>query len=222
LGYHADWGVALRYSDELLHGLLITFQLSLAAFALALFVGLVIALLRLSRYKSLNYLTIVYIEVFRGTPEMVQLVWAYYVLPMFFGLPLSSIATGIIVLGFSLSAYLAEVYRAGIESVPGGQVEAARALGLSRTHTFIRIILPQALRVMFAPMLNNYVLLLKRTSLLMAIAVPELMFASHRLSSYTYRPLEILTAAALLYLVITYPATIIVGQIEKRFALPAR
>jgi len=220
LRYYPDWGVALRYWPEIAHGLVLTFRISLLAFLLALVLGLPLGLCRLSKNKIAQRIASVFIEILRGTPEMVQLLWLYYVLPMVLRIPLTDITTGVLMLGISLTAYMAEVYRSGISSVTKGQIEAAKALGMSQVHTLSRIVIPQAMRVMIPPMLNNYVLVLKRVSLLMAIGVPELMYSSQRISSVTYRPLEVLSFAALLYVAVTYPATLLVRRLETRVSTP--
>jgi polar amino acid transport system permease protein len=152
----------------------------------------------------------------RGTPELAQIFWIYYALPIMLGIPVGALVTGTIGLGVSLSAYLAEIYRAGLMAVPRGNLEAARGLGMSRGQTLVRIQLPQAALVMIPGMMNYYVLMLKRTAYLLAIGVPELMFTTYRLGSQTYRPLELLTAAALLYLAVAFTFTFASRRVEAR------
>ena len=214
--YEPDLRVIAQYLPELSSALLVTLAISLASFVIALVLGLPMALASLSKIRPLSAIGVAAMEVFRGTPEMVQLLWVYYVLPIVFGLPVGAVVTGVLGLGVSLSAYLAEVYRAGLGSVPKGNVEAARGLGMSRSQTLFRIQLPQAALIMIPGMLSNYILLLKRTSLLLAIAVPELMFTAYRLSSVTFRPLELLSTVALTYLAITFSLSWAVRRIENK------
>jgi His/Glu/Gln/Arg/opine family amino acid ABC transporter permease subunit len=212
--YEPDPGVVLRYLPELLSGLSLTFTISVASFGIALVLGLPLALASMSRVRGLSAAGLGAMDILRGTPELVQIIWIYYALPILFGLPVGAVATGTIGLGVSLSAYLAETYRAGLSAVPRGNLEAARSLGMSRAQTLVRIQLPQAALIMIPGLMNYYVLMLKRTAYLLTIGVPELMFTSYRLGSVTYRPLEILTAAALMYLTVSFSLSYLSRRLE--------
>lgn len=212
--YEPDPGVVIRYLPDLLSGLWLTFVLSLASFGIALVLGLPLALASMSRARPVSIVGLGTIDILRGTPELAQIFWIYYAVPIIFGIPVGALVTGTIGLGVSLSAYLAETYRAGLSAVPRGNLEAARSLGMSRAQTLIRIQLPQAALVMIPGMMNYYVLMLKRTAYLLAIGVPELMFTAYRLGSVTYRPLELLTAAALLYLTVAVSLSFASRRVE--------
>ena len=213
--YEPDPSVVVRYFPELLSGLTLTFLTSLASFGIALVLGLGLALASMSRRRAVSFLGLGTMDVLRGTPELAQIFWIYYAVPIVFGLPVGALVTGTIGLGVSLSAYVAETYRAGLSAVPRGNLEAARGLGMSRGQTLIRIQLPQAALVMIPGMMNYYVLMLKRTAYLLAIGVPELMFTAYRLGSVTYRPLELLTAAALLYLIVAFSFSVAGRRVES-------
>jgi polar amino acid transport system permease protein len=215
MSYQPDFEVVLRYLPNLASGLLLSVEISAAAFAIALVAGLFIALASLSTSRPLALVGIGLLEVFRGIPEIVLLIWVYFVLPIVLGVPIGGIPAGIIGLGLLCSAYVAEIYRAGLRSVPRGNVEAARSLGMSRWQTLRRVQLPQAALVLIPGMMNNYILLLKGTSLLLALAVPELMFTAYRLGSISFRPLELLTAVALLYLAVTSSLSFFVRRVER-------
>jgi His/Glu/Gln/Arg/opine family amino acid ABC transporter permease subunit len=221
--YQPDFGVVAHYFPELLGGLALTFLTSLASFGIALVLGLLLALASMAKQRPIRYLGLGTMDVLRGTPELAQIFWIYYAIPIILGMPVGGLVTGTVGLGISLSAYLAESYRAGLHAVPRGNIEAARSLGMSRAQTLVRIQLPQAALVMIPSMMNYYVLMLKRTAYLVAIGVPELMFTTYRLGSVTYRPLELLTAAAVLYLGVsiafTYASRLVEARLHRRLAI---
>lgn len=209
-----DWDYAWSVLPDLLSGLWITVQATVVGSLLALIVGLVLAMLQRTGFAPLRWLTIAIIEVIRGTPLLVQLFFAYYVLPKY-GVQLPVLATTIIVLGLNYSAYTAECYRAGIEGVPQGQWEAARALNFSTARTWRAVILPQAIpRVI--PALGNYVnQMFKDSAIAGAIGLGELLFVAKQLGGFAYRYLEPLTMAAVLFLAISYLASIGVRKLER-------
>lgn len=220
--YRPDFHVVLRYWPAIQDAFFVTIKISIMAYVLAFLLGLLVALLLMSKNRMLFFAARAYAEVLRGTPEMVQILWIFYVLPITFGLRLGVMATGVIGLGISLSAYLGEVFRAGFKAVPRGHVEAARALGMSQIHTLFRIQLPEAVPVIVPLLMSNYILLLKRTSLLIAIGAPELLFRTRAIASDTFRPLELLTVAALLYLGLVFVLSFAVSHLETHVALPSR
>ena len=147
----------------------------------------------------------VYVEIFRSTPALVQLVWIYYALPILTGLQLNNFISVGIGLGLHTSAYYCEVIRAGILAVDRGQTDAAKAIGMRRAQIMRRIVLPQAVRFMVPPFMNETANLIKLTSLGSVLAVYELLHAGNNLITNTYRPLEIYTAIAVVFAVIIYP-----------------
>jgi His/Glu/Gln/Arg/opine family amino acid ABC transporter permease subunit len=177
--------------------------------------GIFICFLRLSGKPLLQVVATAYIEFLRGTPLVGQLFVSYYVLP-FWGIRLPASFVGATVLGLNASAYAAEAFRAGIESIPHEQWEAGRILNLSNVFIFFRIILPQAVPVFLPVMGNELVTLLRATAALSLLGVRELLFRARDLSTVTYRPLPIMTIVLLVYFLISYPASEFVRFIERR------
>jgi polar amino acid transport system permease protein len=197
----------------LLSGLKTTLLATVLATALALVIGLVFALGRRSKIIEIRMVVGAIVEFIRRTPVLVQIYFIYFVLPEI-GIVLPGFATGVIALGLHTGAYMSEVYRAGIESVPRGQWEAAQALNYTRRETWFRVILPQALPPM-VPALGNYtILMFKDSSLLSIIAVPELMSMARNIGNDTYRYLEPMTIVALIYFVMSIIAAGLVRWLE--------
>jgi polar amino acid transport system permease protein len=215
-----DNAFALSILPELLRGLWITVQVTLMGTAIAMVVGLVVAVIRFSRIPVVSKLFGFYVEFLRGTPLLVQAYIAFFVLPGY-GVTFSAMATGIVVIGLNYSAYTAEVYRAGIADVQIGQWEAAKALSLPPGRTWTRVVLPQALRSV-VPMLGNYLVqMFKDSAVLFAITVYELMGHALAVGSSSYRYLEPLTIAGLLFFLVSYPSSQLVRILERRLA-PSR
>jgi polar amino acid transport system permease protein len=190
----------------LLEGLRVTVLLSALCLAASGVLGLIVAFARLSRIWLFRIVAGLYVDFFRGTPLLVQLLWVYYTLPILFpALLLSPLQTALVGLTLNLSAFVGEIYRAGILSIGRGQREAALALGMSPWQAMRRVILPQSVRRVIPPLGSIWVALFKDTAIVSVIAVPELMYQGKVLSIETYRPLEIYTAVALIYFVVTYP-----------------
>lgn len=210
-------------------GIYLTLTVTFFAFLLALIIGLIAGLMRVSTNPVLYTIGTLYVEIIRGIPLLVQILYFFYVIAPFFAEhtpdPFSSIfrdevIQGIIALALGYGAYLAEVYRAGIQSIARGQVEAARALGMSYIQAMRLVILPQALRVILPPLGNDFISMLKDSALTSAISVKELTLWTRQRSANTFRPLEHWTMAALLYLVMTLGLSLIVRYIERKFTIP--
>jgi len=214
-----DWNFALSILPDLLRGLWVTVQVTLAGIVIALVVGLFVAILRHARIPVLCQLLWFYVEFVRGTPLLVQAYFAFYVLPLY-GVSFSATVTGIIVIGLNYSAYTAEVYRAGIESVPRGQWEAATALSLPLRRRWQAVVLPQAVRAV-VPALGNYLMqMFKDSAILSAITVLELLGHATAIGSSSYRYLEPYTLVGLLFLLVSYPAAKLIRRLELRLAQP--
>ena len=203
------------YLPDLLRGALISVELTICVMLLSLVAGLLLALGKIGRQPVIRFFCNVYIEVIRGTPALLQLFYIYFVLPSL-GIRFDPFLAGVIGLSVNYSAYLAEVYRAGIEAVPKGQVEAAKALGMSRRKLLRVIVLPQAIQRMVPAFTNRAVELAKTSSLASVLSVHELMYQGRLLSSTYYRPLEILTVVALTYFVLIYPFSYASHRLEQR------
>ncbi len=200
----------------LLVGVPLTLGLTLAAFVLGTVVALPMAIVRIARPPVLTQVTTVWIEFFRTTPPLIHIFWPYYVFPVVFDIHLSAVTVVILALAANTSAQMSEIFRAGLQSVPRGQREAAAVLGLSPWHRLWDVILPQAVRLIMAPSANTVVSLLKDSSLAAIIAVPELMNRGQLLSTDTFRPLEVLTLVAIIYFVLTYPLALGAAALERR------
>lgn len=212
-----DWSYAIEVLPALLSGLTVTIKITIFSVALALSGGLVLALLQLSHHRWISVPVKGTIEFVRSTPLLVQLYFLFFVLPDY-GIVMSPEVTGTLGLGVHFSAYTAEVYRAGIQGVPQGQYEAARALNLGPYWTFRSIVLPQAI-VSILPALGNYSLsMFKETSVLISISVIELLGTAEHLSYETYKYFEPLTLVGILFFCVTYPTSILLRWLERKLA----
>jgi len=210
-------------------GIVITLTLTIVSFFLVLFVGLAGGLGRLSKNRLLRGVTTLYVEIVRGIPLLVQLLYWYYAFPSIvrtlgasLGIPAmadyraNAIGTAILGMTFCYGAYMTEIYRAGIQSIPKGQLEAARSLGMSYFQAMRHIILPQAVRVILPPVGNEFISLLKDSSLASVVAVTELTRRGREFMAATYMPIETWTMVGLLYLIMTLFASRLVAWSERR------
>jgi His/Glu/Gln/Arg/opine family amino acid ABC transporter permease subunit len=202
-------------------GMAITLKLTLISGVLGLLLGMVLALLRISRFKILNWLSLGYVTLFRGTPLLLQILFIYFALPTIFeryeiNMVLDSFSAGVLALTLNSAAYLAEIYRAGILSIPKGQTEAARALGLSRHQTMYKIIIPQTYRRIIPPVVNELSALTKETSLVSVISLTELLYVTQRIGSKYLRVWEVYIWAALGYLIIVMILSYVASRLEKK------
>jgi His/Glu/Gln/Arg/opine family amino acid ABC transporter permease subunit len=195
----------LRFREALFHGALVTIELTLVCIVCGTVVGLLLALGRQSSLRVVKVVSVVVIEWFRALPLLVLLVWIYYCLPIVSGVRLSGFLSAALALSLNLAAFAAETFRAGIESIPAGYMEAARAVGFSKARAMRRIILPQVSRQMLPPLVGLYITMLKLSSLASVLAVQELLHAGSNIISATYRPLEVYTAIALIYVLMVLP-----------------
>ncbi len=182
-------------------GLLVTFQVTIMSVALAIPIGLITGLGRISKNPLINAVASVYVEVIRGIPLLMQLFYIYFALGSF--LQISPMVAAVTALSFCYGAYMGEVFRAGILSISHGQTEAARSLGFNQTQTTFLIILPQAMRTILPPVGNECIALLKDTSLVSVIAIADLLRRGREYASNTYEYFEVFTVIALVYLIIT-------------------
>lgn len=214
--YEFRFDAVLPHLPFLLRGLQLTVRITVIAMACGLVLGLVVAFARMSRFSVVRGLSSLYIDVFRSTPLLVQLVWIYFVLPILLGYSITAFTAGTIALSLYVSAYLAEIYRAGIRSVDYGQTETSLALGMTSAQVMRRTVLPQAVVRMLPPLGSMFVTLFKESALVSAIGVADLLRQGLSLSQYTIRPVEVLTVTALLYLVLTWVQTLWVNALHRR------
>ncbi|WP_152346952.1 MULTISPECIES: amino acid ABC transporter permease [Brevibacterium] len=215
MNYQFDWTVVTSNFPRLLDGLVLTLEIAVIVIALSMILAIPVAFLRMSNIEVVRWLAQLYIEIFRCTPLLVQLFWVYYALPTLTGITIPGTISAIIALTLNLTAFMAEAYRSGFQAVPPEQVEAGKMLRLSRFQQIRYIIVPQALKQQLPVILSLNISLFKDTALVSTIAVADLMFTANKISTESYRALEILTVAALMYFVIAFPASLILSKIER-------
>jgi len=209
-------GILLRNYQPLIGGTLLTLLITAVALVIGIVVGGLLCAARLSGRPFLSRSAGGYILFFRVTPEMVLIFWAYFCIPLLFGVRVSGLWAGTITLGLVAGAYLGEIFRAGILALPRGQGEAARSLGMRGMPLWLLVLLPQALRLMVPPLLNYFTELLKNTTLLSAIGVGELALQAYLLGGQTFRYVEFLTAIAFIYFLIIFPLSLASRRLEHR------
>ena len=212
--YHWDFGILWTYRALLAAGLGYTLLFTAICVVLGLFIGLVAGIGRLSTNPFIAVPLRGYVELFRCTPVLVQLVWFYYALPVLTGLQISAVVASTLCLSLYGGAFYAEIIRGGIISTDPGQIEAARALGMRRFQVMRRIVLPQAFRRMVPPLMSQSIMQLKNTSLLSVLAVPDLLYQGQVIAHETYRPLELYTFIALAYFAVLLPVTMWAKKLE--------
>lgn len=216
--YNFDFSVAIRDFPILLKGLYLTLEVTVVSLLIGSIVGLLVGLIRTTRNRPLNITASAYIEIFRNTPALVQLMWVYYCLPILTGWSFSAKVSVILTLGFNASAYIAEIVRGGVNSIDQGQFEAARCLGLSRTRTMTVVILPQAFARMQPAFVNEAITLIKYSSLVSVLGVADLTYQANVVSTTTFRPIEIFTVTAAIYFLLCYALSYVALWLEKRRA----
>ncbi|MDI3421349.1 ectoine/hydroxyectoine ABC transporter permease subunit EhuD [Streptomyces luteolus] len=210
-----DWSAVSEFMPFFWDGVIVTLQALALSVIVAFALGLVWAMAQRSPLKVVSWPVTAITEFIRNTPLLVQLFFLYYVLPEW-GITFSALTTGVIGLGLHYSTYTAEVYRAGIDGVPVGQWEAATALSLPRSRTWIAVILPQAIRRV-VPALGNYVVaMLKDSPLIATIGVLEMLGEARQFGSITFQMVEPLVVVGIAFIVIAYPASLLLRALERR------
>jgi ectoine/hydroxyectoine ABC transporter permease protein EhuD len=215
-----SWQDVHDFMPFLLKGTWVTITITCVSMAISLIGGLVIGLARISRRKIVRLPATAFVDIIRGTPLLLQIFYIYYVLPLY-GIRLEAFQSGVIGLSMNYSAYLAEVYRAGIQAIPHGQREAAQSLGMSQALVMRRVVLPQAVRIVIPPIGNYFIALFKDSALVSVIAISELLRSGELLASTTYKHFEIFTMVAAIYMAISYPASWLVTWSERRLRIGA-
>ena len=214
--FQFDWAAAFRSIPHLLPGIPWTLLISFGGLAIGFFIGIFFGLLRISPVRWLRWPAIIYIEVFRGTPILVQVLFIFYGLPQLLGSPINALTAGIAAIAVNSGAYISEVVRGGVQSIERGQREAGLSLGLSRSQSFLYIIWPQAFRRMIPPLGNQGIISIKDTSLFSVIGVGELVRQGQIYIATTFTALEVYFMVALLYLAITWSLSIVLRLLERR------
>lgn len=216
MGYEWDFGFVLKHSDVLWSGFLGTLKLGLVSLVLGAIIGLVLALLRMSRHRVLSWSSTAVIEFLRITPALALLFWVYYAMPIVIGVTLDAYTAGVITLSVQSGAFFAEVYRAGIQSIEKSQWEGGKAIGMTMPQLMWRIIMPQAMRRMIPPFTERSFELMKGTTQVATITYGELLYSALVLSAQLYRPLEIISIVAVFFFTMLTLASIALRYLEHR------
>ena len=200
----------------LLKGLVVTLELTVAANIIGLTLGFVIALLVMNPNPILRWPFTLFIEFFRCTPALVQIVWFFYCIPIIFDVYIDALTMGILAIGLNLAAFNAEAYRAAIQGVQSNQYDATVALGLSPFQRTVYVVLPQAFRSALPVLVANGIGAFQQTALVAIVALQDLMYMGKILATDTYRPIEVFTVIALIYFAISFPISQLVEYIERR------
>ena len=214
--YTFNFYAVFRDVGPLLQGLIISLQLTAAATAIGLTLGFVMALMVLSRWAAVRVPTMLFIEFFRCTPAIVQVVWFFYCIPSILDVYVDATTMGVLALGFNLSAFNAEAYRASIQSVPREQLDAGVALGLNGWQRIKYIVLPTAFRASIPVLVTNAVGTFQQSALVAIVAIQDLMYAGKTMATETYRPIETFTTVALIYFLVSFPITQAVEWYTRR------
>jgi His/Glu/Gln/Arg/opine family amino acid ABC transporter permease subunit len=215
------WDIIVTYLPALLKGAVVTLEVSLLTMVIATVAGTFLALMRVSGNRFLRIVSMIYMWIMRGTPLLLVLFFVYYAFPSW-GIRLPAFAAAVLAMSMNSAAYKGEIIRSGIQAIPRGQLESAMAIGMSYSQAMRRIILPQAVRVIIPPYINNSILLIKNSALVSAITVTDLMLNSQQIYSATYRPVEILGTAGVLYLMMTSLLMLFQNWAEKKLSYYTR
>ncbi|MGE5632426.1 MAG: amino acid ABC transporter permease [Caulobacteraceae bacterium] len=211
-----DFSYLQKYYGFFVDGTAITLLLSLFGVTFGVLVGVVFALMKLSKNRILKGFSTAYIEVVRGTPLLVQLYIVYYGLPRLIGMDFSDLTLGIIAISLNSAAYVAEIIRAGILSIDKGQTEAARSLGMSHRMAMTNIIIPQAIKNILPALGNEFIVLVKESAIVSIIGIHDLMYNTDTVRGNTFRPFSPLVVAAAIYFTITFILSKLLGLLERR------
>ncbi|UYG08996.1 amino acid ABC transporter permease [Halomonas sp. M4R1S46] len=216
MSYEFDFTALFGHFGPLLEGLKTTIMLALGANALGLTIGFLVCLMAMASLWILRLPAKIFIEFFRCTPVLIQVVWFFYCVPILFNIFFDPITMGVLALGLNLIAFNAEAYRAGIQAVPKEHHDACVALGLGGWKKTLYVIFPQALRNAIPVLMTNGITILQQSALVAIVAVADLMYAGKILATDLYRPLEVYTVVAVIYFLMSVPISQLVGIIERR------
>lgn len=210
--------ILIKNLPSFLTGLLVTVQIAFFALILASAIGLIFGLMSISKSKILKSISTVYIFIVRGTPLMIQGMFIFFGVGQLLGLRFDPIIAGIVILAFNAGAYLSEIFRSGIEAVDKGQMEAARSLGLSHSKAMVKVVLPQAIKMMIPAIMNQFIIAIKDTSILTVIGIRELVQSGRIIVATNFKAFEVYGIVALMYLVIIGLLMIASNTVERRLA----
>ena len=221
MAYDWYWSVIWQFKGALLKGFLITLELSILVILAGTIFGLFLALLRRTEHPIIKIPTVFIIEIIKDLPILVILIWLYYVL-LIWGIIISGFTAAFIGLSLSLSAFVSETFRSGIESIHKGQMESAISLGYTKSQAMFKVVLPQTFKQILPNLMGLYIHQIKNTALASVIAVDELLHTTNIIISSTYRPLELYTAIAVIYLIIIIPIVFVSHYFERRLGIKVR
>lgn len=216
-----DWGLIWEYHGVLLDGLVTALQVSVIALLISVVGGLLLAVLRMSR-RPFSWIAVAYINVFRGVPALVSVIWVYFGVSLVVGISFSVFQAGVIALSLLYSAFLAEIFRSALSAIPPGHREAGQALGMRSTRVFFSVVLPQAVKIALPNIGSMFIGMVKDTSTFTVIGLLEVVRVTQNLVSQTFQPFVLYTAAALLYVLAAFVVDIIFRAVEGAYASPPK
>ena len=211
-----DLEFIIKYHNYFINGTLITLLVSFFGVIFGVILGVFLSLMKLSKNSILRIFAASYIELVRGTPLLVQLFLVYYGVPMVIPLPFSRLSLGVIAVSLNSAAYVAEIIRAGIQSIDKGQMEAARSLGMPHNMAMSYIIIPQAFKNILPALANEFIVLIKESAIISVVGIHDLMYNADTLRGITFKPFSPLIYATLIYFFITFTLSKLIGIAERR------
>jgi His/Glu/Gln/Arg/opine family amino acid ABC transporter permease subunit len=216
-----DWGLIWTYRSEFLNGIATALEVAIVAMLISVVVGLVLALARMSK-PPLSWAAAAYINIFRGVPALVSVIWVYFGLSLAVGINFSVFEAGVIALVLLYGAFISEIYRAALEAIPRGQREAGLALGMHPLRVFVQVVLPQATKIAIPNIGSMLIGMVKDTSTFTVVGLLELVRVTQNLNSTTFQPFVLYTAAAALYVIVAFGLDFIFRTLEKVLSTPPR
>lgn len=216
-----DWGLIWDNRDPLLHGLETALEVSVVAVLVSIVGGLVLAVMRLSR-TPLSWLALIYINIFRGMPALVTVIWIYFGVSLVLGYNFSVFQAGVIALSLLYSAYMAEIFRSALSAIPAGHREAGQALGMKAPRVFFSVVLPQAIKIALPNIGSMYIGMIKDTSTFTVIGLLEVVRVTQNINSQTFQPFVLYTAAAAIYVLAAFAVDLVFRLIEGVYSSPPR
>ena len=217
MDYNWDFASVFVYWNVLAMGLWATFKLFIICSTLGLGGGLFMGMLRYSKTRWISYPAMLYVEIFRNTPVLVQIIWFFFALPVVTGIEVSPMMAAVLGITLNTIAFSAEVFRGGIQSIEREQWEAGKAIGMSYAQSMRRVILPQALKRMLPPLTSRGIEVFKMSTLASVVAYPESLQQAKLIASYEYNPIEAYTVVALMFFIVLLPLVQLTYMLERRF-----
>ena len=218
MDYKVNFYFVFRKFDTLLDGLVVSVELTILSIAIGLTLGFVIALLQMSPIRIVALVAKGFVEFFRCTPALIQIIWIFYCIPIFFDVFISPFASGLLALSLNLAAFNAEAYRSTIQAIPRDHIDTGIALGLTPIQRAINIIFPQSFLMAVPVLITNGVGIFQQSALVSVVAIADLMYQGKMLATQTYRPIETLTMVAVIYFVVALPITLSVKVVEEKIS----